>query len=168
MASPLAAHWTLDPAVRFLNHGSFGATPRAVLEEQSRWRARMEREPVLFLGREIGAELDLAREQLAAFLGARSADMVFVPNATTGVSAVLRSLELAPGDELLTTSHAYNACRNALEFAARARGATLRTAPLPFPIEGPAAVVERVLGACTPRTRLCLLDHVTSPTGQCN
>lgn len=165
MASPLAAHWTLDPAVRFLNHGSFGATPRAVLEEQSRWRARMEREPVLFLGREIGAELDLARDELAAFLGARSADLVFVPNATTGVSSVLRSLELAPGDELLTTSHAYNACRNALEFAARARGATLRTAPLPFPIEGPATVVERVLGACTPRTRLCLLDHVTSPTG---
>jgi len=165
MASPLAAHWTLDPAVRFLNHGSFGAAPRAVLDEQTRWRARIEREPVAFLGREIGERLDEARDALAAFLGAASADLVFVPNATTGVNSVLRSLELAPGDELLTTSHAYNACRNALEFVARARGASVRVAPLPFPIDGPEVVVEQVLAACTPRTRLCLIDHVTSPTG---
>lgn len=165
MASPLAAHWTLDPAVRFLNHGSFGATPRAVLAEQTRLREELEREPVAFLGRAIGGRIDAAREALATFLGAQTRDLVFVPNATTGVNAVLRSLALEPGDELLTTSHAYNACRNALEFAARARGASVRVAPLPFPIEGPALVIERVLEACTPRTRLCLLDHVTSPTG---
>lgn len=165
MASPLAAHWTLDPGVRFLNHGSFGAAPRAVLDEQTRWRARIEREPVAFLGREIGERLDEARDALAAFLRASSADLVFVPNATTGVSSVLRSLELAPGDELLTTSHAYNACRNALEFVAAAHGASVRVAALPFPVDGPEAVVEQVLAAVTPRTRLCLLDHVTSPTG---
>jgi isopenicillin-N epimerase len=165
MPSPLAAHWTLDPAIRFLNHGSFGAAPRAVLDEQSRWRARMEREPVAFLGREIGERLDEARDALAAFLGASSADLVFVPNATTGVNSVLRSLELAPGDELLTTSHAYNACRNALEFVARARGASVRVATVPFPIDGPEVVLESVLAQVTPRTRLCLLDHVTSPTG---
>jgi isopenicillin-N epimerase len=165
MPSALAAHWTLDPAVRFLNHGSFGAAPRAVLDEQTRWRARIEREPVAFLGREIGARLDEARDALAEFLRASSADLVFVPNATTGVNSVLRSLELGSGDELLTTSHAYNACRNALEFAAQARGASVRVAPLPFPIDGPGVVLERVLAAVTPRTKLCLIDHVTSPTG---
>jgi len=164
MPSPLAAHWTLDPAVRFLNHGSFGATPRAVLEEQARLRAEIEREPVLFLARQYGARLDAAREALAAFLGAAARDLVFVPNATSGVNATLRSLELAPGDELLTTGHAYNACRNALEFVARRAGARVVVAPLPFPIDGPDVVVERVLDALTPRTRLCLLDHVTSPS----
>lgn len=165
MASALAIHWTLDPSIRFLNHGSFGAAPRAVLEEQSRLRAEIEREPVAFLGRGIGVRLDAARDALARFLGAASRDLVFVPNATTGVSSVLRSLALSPGDELLTTSHAYNACRNALEFAARAGGARVVVAALPFPIDSPATVVERVLAAVTPRTRLCLLDHVTSPTG---
>lgn len=164
MPSPLAAHWSLDPGLRFLNHGSFGATPRAVLDEQARLRAEIEREPVRFLAREVGARVDAAREELARFLSAEARDLVFVPNATTGVNAALRSLALEPGDELLTTSHAYNACRNALEFVARRAGARVVVAPLPFPIEGPEVVVERVLAAVTPRTRLCLLDHVTSPT----
>jgi isopenicillin-N epimerase len=163
--SPHASLWTLDPSVTFLNHGSFGACPQAVLEFQSDLRARMERQPVQFLARELEARLDEARAALAAFVGAVAGDLAFVPNATSGVNAVLRALVFAPGDELLTTDHAYNACRNALHFVAERSGASVVVAPVPFPLGGPEAVVEAVLAKVTSRTRLALLDHVTSPTG---
>lgn len=163
--SPLAAHWDLAPDVVFLNHGSFGACPRVVLEEQQRLRRELEAEPVRFLHRELEARLDAARAELAAFVGAAPADLAFVPNATTGVNTVLRSLAFAPGDELLVTDHEYNACRNVLDFVAAASGARVVVVPLPFPIAGPHVVVERVLAAVTERTRLLLIDHVTSPTG---
>ena len=164
MPSPHARHWSLDPAVTYLNHGSFGACPTAVLEAQTALRAELEREPVDFLVRRLQGRLDAAREALAAFLGADPADLAFVPNATTGVNVVLRSLPFGPGDELLTTSHVYNACRITLEAVAEAAGARVVVAPLPFPLTDPGQVVEAVLGAVTPRTRLALLDHVTSPT----
>jgi isopenicillin-N epimerase len=109
--------------------------------------------------------LDTARAELAAFVGAEAADLVFVPNATSGVNTVLRSLSFEAGDELLTTDHSYGACRNALEFAAARAGARVVVAHVPFPLDGPEAVVEAALAAVTPRTRLALLDHVTSPTG---
>jgi isopenicillin-N epimerase len=163
--SPYADLWTLDPDVAFLNHGSFGACPRAVLAAQDRWRARLERQPVQFMSRDLEGLLDEARVALARFVGAIPEDLVFVPNATSGVNAVLRSLEFAPGDELLTTDHAYGACRNALHFVAERSGATVVTAQVPFPLDGPEAVLEAVLAKVTPRTRLALLDHVTSPTG---
>src|SRR5438094_3898538 len=165
MPSTLARLWMLDPAVTFLNHGSFGACPRPVLDVQQRLRERLERQPVQFLVRDLEVLLDDARRALAAFLGADTAGLVFVPNATTGVNAVLRSLALAPGDELLVTDHAYNACRNALAFVAAASRARVVVAPVPFPLASADAVVEAVLGRVTPRTRLALLDHVTSPTG---
>lgn len=163
--SPLAAHWDLDPDVVFLNHGSFGACPRVVLAEQQRLRRELEAEPVRFLHRELEARLDAARAELAAFVGAEPDDLAFVPNATTGVNTVLRSLSFAPGDELLVTDHEYNACRNVLDFVATRSGACVVVVPLPFPIDGPRVVVERVLAAVTERTRLLLVDHVTSPTG---
>jgi len=165
MPSPLARLWTLDAAVTFLNHGSFGACPRPVLEAQQRLRERLERQPVQFLVRDLEGLLDDARRALAAFLGADPAGLVFVPNATTGVNAVLRSLALAPGDQVLVTDHAYNACRNALDFAAAAARAEVVVVPVPFPLASADAVVEAVLARATPRTRLALLDHVTSPTG---
>lgn len=163
--SALRDAWVLDPGVTFLNHGSFGACPRPVMEAAERFRARIEREPVRFLVTELEPLLDEARGAVGAFVGADPDDLAFVPNATAGVSTVLRSLDLAPGDELLTTDHAYNACRNALDSVAeRCSGARVVVAEVPFPTPGPDAVVEAVLAKVTPRTRLALVDHVTSPT----
>jgi isopenicillin-N epimerase len=156
--------WALDPQVTFLNHGSFGACPRAVLEAAQRVRERLEREPVRFLIGELEGLLDQARAEVAAFVGADTRDLAWVPNTTSGVSTVVRSLALAPGDELLTTDHAYNACRQALEHVAASAGAKVVAARVPFPITGPDAVVEALLAHVGPRTRLAMVDHVTSPT----
>jgi isopenicillin-N epimerase len=163
-ATELPRHWTLDPQVEFLNHGSFGACPRRVLDLQQELRARMERQPVLFLSRELEPLLDEARSALARFVGADADDLAFVPNATTGVNTIVRSLRFGPGDEVLTTDHAYNACRNALRVLEPA-GVRIVTAAVPWPGVTPAQVVDAVLAAVTPRTRLALIDHVTSPTG---
>lgn len=157
-------HWLLDPDITFLNHGSFGATPKAVLDVQSAFRAQMEREPVRFLVRELEPLLDAARGALAAFLGADPAGLAFVPNATAGVNAVLRSLDLDKFDELLVTTHEYNACRNTLDYVAGLAGAKVVVVDVPFPIASPDVVVERVLERVTDRTRLLLVDHVTSQT----
>jgi isopenicillin-N epimerase len=156
--------WSLDPAVTFLNHGSFGACPAPVLEASQRIRERIEREPVRFFMDALEPMLDEALAVVAGFLGAEAEDLAFVPNATAGVNTVVRSLDLAPGDELLTTDHAYNACRNALEYVASRTGARVTVADVPFPTPGPDAVVEAILARVGPRTRLALVDHVTSPT----
>jgi isopenicillin-N epimerase len=157
-------HWLLDPDITFLNHGSFGATPKVVLEAQSAFRAQMEREPVRFFVRELEPMLDEARNVLAAFLGADPAGLAFVPNATAGVNAVLRSLDLDKFDELLVTTHEYNACRNTLEYVAGLAGAKIVVIAVPFPIASPDVIVERVLERVTDRTRLLLVDHLTSQT----
>lgn len=162
--SELAGHWTLDPSVVFLNHGSFGATPRPVLDRQAELRARLEAEPVRFMVRELEPLLDEARHELAAFVGADPMDLAFVPNATTGVNAVLRSLELSHGDELLTTNHEYNACKNVLLYVAARTGARVVFAELPFPVTDPHEVTRAILRHVGPRTKLLLVDHVTSPT----
>ena len=158
-------HWLLDPALIFLSHGVFGACPQPVLDMQNAWRARMERRPLQFLARELETHLDVARECLADFVGAAAGDLVFVPNATAGLNTVLRSLVFQPGDELLVTSHEYNASRNALDFVAQRAGARVVVVSLPFPLRGPDEIVAAVLARVTPRTRLALLDHVTSQTG---
>jgi isopenicillin-N epimerase len=163
--NPLRDHWLLDPDITFLNHGSFGATPVAVLARQDEYRTRMEREPVRFLVRELEPLLDAARESLAAFVGADAAGIAFVANATAGVNAVVRSLDLDKHDQLLVTTHEYNASRNALEYAAQLAGAQVRVVEVPFPIASPEAIVERVIDAVTQRTKLLLVDHVTSQTG---
>lgn len=164
MDQPLRAHWQLDPEVVFLNHGAFGACPRVVLAEQTRLRNQLEAQPVRFLQREFEPLLDAARAELAAFLHCQPDDLVFIQNATAGVNAVVRSLALRPGDELLTTSHDYNACRNVLHEAARRSGAKVVIADVPFPVKDETEVYEAIMAAVTERTRFAMIDHVTSPT----
>jgi isopenicillin-N epimerase len=163
--SALRTHWPLDPAVTFLNHGSFGACPTPVLARQQELRARMEANPVHFMVRELEPMLDRARAEIAPFFGADPDDLAFVSNATSGVNAVLRSLRFEPGDELLTTTHAYNACRNTLAFVADRTGARLVTSSVPFPLSSADEIVDAIVSSVTPRTRIALVDHVTSPTG---
>ena len=165
---PLATRWTLDPAIDYLNHGSFGACPRHVLDYQQALRDRMEREPIRFLLRELGDMWERARSDLAAFAGCDADDLVFVPNATTGVNTILRSLALGPGDELVVTDQEYNACRNALDFVAGESGASVVVAAVPFPLAGPDEIVDAILEKVTVRTRLCLIDHITSQTAVVN
>jgi len=157
--------WLLDPAVTFLNHGSYGACPLPVMAAQQRLREQLEREPVRFFARELEELLDSARRELAKFVGADANNLAFIPNATTGVNSVLRSLSFHSKDELLTTDHEYNACRNALDFIAARSGARVVVAKIPFPIDSSEQVVEAVMQQVSSRTRLALLDHVTSQTG---
>lgn len=164
--SPLAHHWSrLDQQATFLNHGSFGACPDAVLARQSELRDTLEREPVRFMVERLEPLYDEAINRLAAFLGvADSADLVFVSNATSGVNAVLRSLEFEPGDEIMVCDHEYNACVNAAKFVADRTGAKLTMARLPWPVESEEQLLESLLAKVTGRTRLVLLSHITSPT----
>ena len=159
-----AALWSLDPQVTYLNHGSYGACPTAVLKLQAQLREELEREPVDFLSRRLPGRLQEARVALSNFVGANPADMAFVVNATTGVNAVLRSLTFAPGDELLTTSHVYAACHKTLRYIAHRVGARIVIATLPFPIVDDEQIVAAVHAAVTGRTKLALIDHITSPT----
>lgn len=166
MASRLhdRAPWRLEGDVSFLNHGAFGACPEPVLEAQRAWRDRMERQPVRFLARELEAELDTARREVAIFLNADPDGLAFVPNATAGVSTVLNSLRFQPGDELLACDHEYNATLNALRAAAERDGATVVLARIPFPIADAGQAVQAYLDAATTRTRFALVSQVTSPT----
>ncbi len=157
--------WPLDPKIVFLNHGSFGSCPRPVLDAQREIREQIERQPVQFFVSALEGLLDQARETLARFLGAIPEELVFVPNATGGVNTVLRSLQFRRADELLVTNHEYNACRNAVSFVADQSGARLVVADVPFPFRTADQIIEAVLGQVTRRTRLALLDHVTSQTG---
>lgn len=156
--------WTLDASVRFLNHGSFGACPRAVLEYQRDLRAQLERQPVAFFLRDYEPLRNAALEALGRFVGARMEDLAFVTNATTGVNAVLRSLQFEPGDELLTTNHEYNACVNAMRYAASRAGANVTIANIDTPVGTEGELVQPILDAVTDRTRLAVLSHITSPT----
>ncbi len=160
----MRAHWHLDADCVFLNHGSFGATPREVLAEQDRWRRRMERQPIRFMVRELPGAIRAAAAELGAFLGGAGDDIAFVDNATSGVATVLHSIDWHSGDEVLVTNHAYGAVRNAVRYAARRYGVTINDVQVPFPVDDEhaiAAAVERRLG---PKTRLAVLDHITSPT----
>lgn len=160
-----ADHWQHDRSVTFLNHGSFGACPTTVLAEQSRLRDQMEAETVRFFTREMQPLLDASRESLAAVLRAETDDLVFVHNATTAVNSVLRSLDWNRGDELLLTNHTYNACRNVVAFLAERAGVVPVVVPVPFPQDHADQVTQLIVARVTSRTRLALIDHVTSATG---
>ncbi len=157
--------WALDPSVVHLNHGSFGGCPRAVLDAAAAWRARIEAAPMRFFVLEWQRELDRARAALAAFVRAPEDRLAFAPSATAAVATALHAYapRLAAGDELLTTDHAYRACRNQLERLAAARGLPIATLAVPLPFDAE-ALIARTAAAIAPRTKLALLDHVTSPT----
>lgn len=163
--SPHARHWRIDPSVCYLNHGSFGACPIPVLGAQAAYRDRMEADGVRWFVRDMHPLLDRARASLATLIDADPADLVFVPNATTGVATALAGLDLSPGDEVLTTDQEYPACMNNLHRLAERAGAAVVQAPLPWPIDDPAEVERAVLSRITDRTRACMLSHITSPTG---
>jgi isopenicillin-N epimerase len=156
--------WRLDPGVIQLNHGAYGACPVPVLEAQAALRERMESNPTKFFARDVDELLAGTRAAVGRFLDAEPESLAFLPNATTAVSTVLASLRFEPGDELLTTTHEYNATLQAVREAAVRDRATVIVARIPFPIRGPGEAIEAVLRAVTPRTRLALISHATSPT----
>ena len=156
--------WRLDPAVTFLNHGSYGACPEPILAAQRAWRDRLESEPVRFMERVLPDAIAAARAKIAGFLGADPDGLAFVSNATSGVNTVLRSLRFEPGDELLTTDHEYNATLNALATVAERDGARVVIARIPFPIASSDQALSTIVAAVTPRTRLALVSHITSAT----
>lgn len=164
-AARVRPFWGLDPEITFLNHGSFGACPKPVLEVQSAFRTQLEREPVRFFLRECEALMIAASEALGKLLGAHPEDLAFVSNATAGVNTVLRSLHFEPGDEILIAEHGYNACNNAARFIAGKSGARVVVTPFPFPLTSADEIVEAILAKVTPgKTKLLLIDHITSPT----
>lgn len=154
----------LRPDITFLNHGSFGACPRPVFERYQAWQRELELQPVEFLGRRFPQLMQVARAALADFVHVAADDLVFVPNATTGINVVARSLDLRPGDEVLGTDHEYGAMARTWRFIGQARGATYLAQPIALPVTDPAAVVETVWAGVTPRTRVLFLSHITSPT----
>jgi isopenicillin-N epimerase len=166
------ARWRLDPDLTYLNHGTVGATPRDVLEAQQRLRDTIEREPARFLLRELAdirqrpmrgvPHMRVAAAAVATFVGARPADLVFVDNATTGVNAVLRSLTFAPGEEILLTDHTYGAVARTAAYIAQRTGAIVRSAELPGPPYHAEELADAIDAASTPRTRVLVIDHVTS------
>lgn len=170
----LLRHWPLEAGTTYLNHGTVGVTPRRVLETQQAIRQEIEEQPARYLLRELSElsgssrlaqpRLRAAAQQVAAFVGARGEDLVFVANATTGVNAVLRSLRLEEGDELLISNLAYGAVANTAAFVARERGARVLRLELPFPMADPGQYLEALEKALTPHTKIAILDHITSET----
>lgn len=154
----------LDPSIAFLNHGSFGATPRPVFEEYQRIQQELEAEPVRFLGREIFSRLKVARNVLSEYVKCDADDLIFIENATTGVNMIARSLKFESGDEILTCSHEYGACLKAWKYYSGQSGAVIRSMDLPNQIESKESIVSAIAKGFTEKTKLLFLSHITSPT----
>lgn len=154
----------LDPDVVFLNHGSFGACPRSVFEEYQSWQLKLERQPVQFLQRELPELLADARRQLAQYLGARSHEVVFVPNPTFAANTIASCLSLGKGDEVLISDQEYGACRFAFQFAAQQKGFQVVEQSIPLPVESDEAIVEAFWQGVTINTKLIFISHITSTT----
>ncbi len=164
--TPARADFGLDPSLVFLNNGSFGATPKAVLAAQSDWRAEMERQPVRFMGRTLKPALRAALARFAPLVGASADDMAFVENPTAAVNAVLSSLRFQPGDRLLCMDNGYNAVLQTMRHVAERTGAAVHSLPTPWPFTDADALLgplESAL-AMAPRPKLLVLDCVTSPS----
>jgi isopenicillin-N epimerase len=161
--SSFLKYWDFGEVI-FLNHGSFGACPKPVRDRQNELKELMEKEPVEFLARNIQGLLEEARKALADFIGAQSEDLVFVPNATHGVNTVLRSIPFKEGDEIIYTNHIYFACANTLNFISSLSGVRIVNVLIPYPPRSRENLIDPILSSISPRTRLVLIDHITSPT----
>lgn len=162
---PFAKLWGLDPNTVFLNHGSFGAAPIAVLKEQDKIRNEMEKDPVYFVERRMKNLWEESIFELSRFLNADPGGMTFVTNVTMGVNTVLRSLKLSPGDEIIVPDHAYQACKNAIDYVTSRSGASTVIVRIPFRINDDSEIIEPIMSAVTSRTVLAMIDTVSSPTG---
>jgi isopenicillin-N epimerase len=162
--SSLKQYFLLDPDVVFLNHGSYGATPKPVFEDYQNWQLRLERQPVLFLGREFNQLIYQARSALGQCLNTDPDDLAYIPNATHGVNIIAHSLQLQPGDEVLTTDHEYGACDYTWEFISSKTGAKYIHQPIPLPVSSDEEIVELFWQGVTPRTKVIYLSHITSST----
>ena len=162
--SSLKQYFLLDPAVVFLNHGSYGATPKPVFEAYQKWQLRLERQPVLFLGRELPELLRDSRAVLGDYLHADPDDLVYIPNATHGVNIVAHSLQLKPGDEILTSDHEYGACDYTWDFMCGKTGAKYVHQHIPLPVRSKEEIIEQFWQGVTPRTKVIYLSHITSST----
>ena len=160
----LKEFFLLDPEIIFLNHGSFGAAPRPVFEAHQNWQRRLERQPVLFLGRELDGLLRESRVVLGEYLNADAEDLVYIPNATHGVNIIARSLQLKPGDEILTTDQEYGACDYTWDFLCEKYDAKYIHQSIHLPVCSEAEIVEQFWRGITPRTKAIYLSHITSPT----
>ena len=160
----LRSEFLLDPDIIFLNHGSFGATPRPVFESYQRWQRVLEREPVDFLGRKATELLRESRTVLADYLGAQVDNLVYVTNATTGINIVAHSLDLNPGDEVLSTDHEYGAMDRTWRFLSRKRGFKYVNYTISIPVTSQDEFVQQFWAQVTPATRVIYLSHITSPT----
>jgi isopenicillin-N epimerase len=162
--NPLKNEFLLDPDIHFLNHGSFGATPKPVFADYQYWQRRLESQPVLFLGRELDSLLAVSRATLGRFLHADAADLVYIPNATHGVNIVARSVDLRPGDEVLTSDHEYGACDFTWEYLCGPAGVNYIHAPIPLPVKSEDEILEMFWQYVTSHTKIIYLSHITSPT----
>lgn len=165
LGAAIRHEWGLDPEFLTVNHGSYGATPLIVLAEQDRWRRRMEAQPTRFFSLELPGALREAAASLARFVGAEAADVAFVTNASTGTNAVLRSMRFGAGDEILYVSHVYNAVRNTVAYIAGQAGAKAVVADIPFPRPDSAGILASIERSLGKRTRIAVIDHITSPSG---
>ncbi len=164
MSDNLARQFLLREDVVFLNHGSFGACPRPVFEAYQGWQLELEQEPVEFLGRRLHDLLRAPREALAAELGCGSEDIVGVLNATNGLNIVAQSLDLKPGDQILTTDHEYSALEKTWAYVCRRTGAEIVVVNVPMPLVSEAAFTRTIIDGMTERTKVLFLSHITSPT----
>ena len=162
--SSLKEHFHLDPTIHFLNHGSFGATPRPVFEAYQEWQLRLERQPVLFLGRELSGLLQESRQALGDYLNSSADDLIYIPNATHGVNIAARSLDLKLGDEILTTDHEYGACDYTWDFVCTKTGAKYIHQSIPLPVGTEDEIVEQFWKCVTSQTKAIYLSHISSST----
>lgn len=164
LTSPYKSEFLLDPAIHFLNHGSFGACPKPVFSKYQEWQLELEKHPVALLGREIFDELDQVRFALGSYLNCGPDDLVFFPNPTTAMNMVARSIPLLPGDEVLSTDHEYGAMDRTWRYISEKRGFIYRNAPIPTPLGDDDFVLAALFEQCTPQTKAVFLSHITSQT----